>query len=105
MKLSPAPAPACPSTLRFPSRMGASHGLVAAALFNGESGLSTGRRGSPLFFFCLGPDQLSAFRGPDRQPDLLAAAARRNRRGNAISVLRVGRHGGVEQDGVAAFQR
>src|SRR5258706_12858491 len=57
-----------------------------------------------LFYFCLGRDQLSTFRGRDRQPYLFAAAAGRNCRGNAISVLRVGFHAVVEQYRVAAFQ-
>src|SRR5882724_13110001 len=61
--------------------------------------------GRNSFYFCLGCDQLFAFRGPDRQLYLFAAAAGGNRRGNAISVFRVGCHGVVEQHRVAAFQR
>src|ERR1700736_3707414 len=61
--------------------------------------------GKNLFYFCLGRDQFFTFRGPDRQLYLFAAAAGRNRRGNAISVFRVGFHGVVEQYRVAAFQR
>src|ERR1700724_1073380 len=61
--------------------------------------------GKNSFYFCLGRDQLFTFRGPDRQLYLFAAAAGRNRRGNAISCFRVGFHGVVEQYRVAAFQR
>src|SRR5205085_10503209 len=61
--------------------------------------------GKNLFYFCLGRDQLLTFRGPDRQLYLFAAAAGRNRRGNAISLFRVGFHAVVEQYRVAAFQR
>ena len=58
-----------------------------------------------LLYSCLGHDQLFAFRGRDRQLHLFAAAAGGNRRGNAISVFRVGCHGFVEQYRVAALQR
>jgi len=61
--------------------------------------------GKNLFYFRLCRDQLFTFRGPDRQLYLFAAAVGRNRRGNAISVFRVGCHGVVEQYRVAAFQR
>ena len=60
---------------------------------------------SKLFYLCRGRDQLLTFRGPDRQPHLFAAAAGRNRGGNAISVFRVGYHGVVEQYRIVAFQR
>src|SRR5437667_11458816 len=58
-----------------------------------------------LFHFRLGRDQLFTFGGPDRQLHLFAAAAGRNRRGNAISVFRIGLHAVVEQYRVAALQR
>src|SRR3981189_3733866 len=98
LKLSPRDAgamvtfTACPFTADYPEqREGQPSQLFAV--------------GKNLFYFCLGRDQLFTFRGPDRQLYLFAAAAGRNRRGNAISVFRVGFHGVVEQYGVAAFQR
>jgi len=46
----------------FPSGMGASHGLVAAIIINGESGVSTatGKQGAAQFRARLGRDRFLA---------------------------------------------
>ena len=56
-----------------------------------------------LFYLCLRGDQLLAFRGGDRQCDPLTAVAVGNCRCNLIAVFRIGCHGLVEQDRLAAL--
>ena len=80
---------------------------MGQAIDLGERGWVSLRSTHPTvksLYLCLGRDQLPAVRGPDRQPYLFAAAAGGNRRGNAISVFRVGVHGVIEQYRIAAFQ-